>query len=151
MPKLLPVYAVPHRSFYTQTALAAVSACARQAGEGVTFPLDLSRPPSELYMKSRFDQNGSGIWLFSDYVWCQKENLANGRKVKEWDPAGLVIHGGPQAPQYPHAAQPFFDANPHIDIIVRGEGELTMRALAEALPADGDRWQALAGIEGITY
>jgi radical SAM superfamily enzyme YgiQ (UPF0313 family) len=65
------------------------------------------------------------------------------KAVKGWNPECVVVMGGP------HAS--FEDLstlkNPFVDVVVRGEGELTIRELCESLQED----ESLANVSGVTY
>lgn len=77
--------------------------------------------------------------LFSDFMWSMQHNLGVSAEVKRLVPKSLTVHGGPHAPKYVGDAERFFDDHPHVDVIVRGEGELTVAALLEAIDGDLDR------------
>ena len=98
------------------------------------------------------------VFLFSNYVWNVEQNQALSRRVKE---AGdhLTIHGGPSVPRYDDDRADFLAANPHVDVLVHGEGEATFRELLERLTdlvADSGGLEparvaaALAGTPGTT-
>lgn len=100
-----------------------------------------------------------GVFLFSNYVWSTVENLDISAKVKARQPRSVTVHGGPDTPKYPADAEAFFAANPHVDVTVRGEGELTTAELLAALvdvfdraPADGPLdLSPLADVPGLSY
>lgn len=98
---------------------------------------------------------GPGIWLFSDYLWNWRSNLRFSRLLKELNPKNLTIHGGPSVPKYEGAFQDFWRANPHVDIAVRGEGELTVTAVLLSLlqAREWHRLEAdlLSEVPGITF
>jgi len=100
-------------------------------------------------MQALFRRFGPGVWLFSNYMWSYEHNRRLSTAVKAADPRNITIHGGPSAPKYEAACARFMQANPHVDIVVRGEGETTLVELLGAL-ASGDR-EALASVAGITY
>lgn len=98
---------------------------------------------------------GPGIWLFSDYCWNIDDHLNLSARLKWIDPANITIHGGPQAPGYPQALARFMADNPHVDIVVHGEGEITaaelLEKLAENRGAPGRRFDGLDRVAGLSY
>ncbi|MEZ4729303.1 MAG: radical SAM protein [Caldilineaceae bacterium] len=95
---------------------------------------------------------GPGVWLFSDYVWSTAHNAEIAQGVKALDARNLTIHGGPNIPKRPEAGQTFMLENPHVDILVRNEGEATVAELLAQVASQGEQWrQGLEKIEGITF
>src|SRR5690606_12718518 len=74
-----------------------------------------------------------GIFLFSNYVWSHEQNLRVSARLKEQSPGSVMIHGGPDSPKYPGDVERYFEANPHIDVVVHGEGEATTAEVLDAL------------------
>ena len=95
------------------------------------------------------------IFLFSNYLWSHARCIAISEAVKARNPACITIHGGPDTPKYEGDARAYFAAHPHVDITIRGEGEITAaETLAALAPIVGDPkpdLSVLAGIPGITY
>ena len=94
------------------------------------------------------------VVLFSDYMWSIHQNLEVSAEVKRLAPGSLTVHGGPHAPKYEADAERFFAEHPHVDVIVRGEGELTVAALLEALGGEvgaEDLADRLTDVAGITF
>lgn len=73
------------------------------------------------------------VLLFSNYLWNHKANLELSRLAKALDPDCITIHGGPDAPAYPDDARELLRAHPHVDYLVVGEGEETLKELLLAL------------------
>jgi radical SAM superfamily enzyme YgiQ (UPF0313 family) len=97
------------------------------------------------------------IYLFSNYRWCHAQNLEISRYVKERSPGSITIHGGPDTPQYDAEAEEYLRDNPHVDVVVRGEGEVTFHELLEAIaatwdggPLDLDRLSTVPGLHFLT-
>lgn len=95
------------------------------------------------------------VYLFSNYRWNHAQNLEISRYVKERSPESITIHGGPDSPQYPAEAEAYLRDNPHIDLVVRGEGEVTFHETMEVIaatwqggPLDADR---LAQVPGLIF
>lgn len=82
---------------------------------------------------------------FSVYVWNLSHSLSVARIAKERFPQVLVVMGGPSIPRYPEDVQRFFIHHPYVDVLVRGEGEVTF---AEVLLArlEGRSFRDVAGI-----
>ena len=98
---------------------------------------------------------GPGVWLFSSFVWSVDRMLAVSGAIKAVDARNLTIHGGPSTPSYEGACGEFLGRHPHIDVAVRGEGELTLTAVLRHLAGrwgsgDDGRYD-LEGVRGVTY
>jgi hypothetical protein len=96
------------------------------------------------------------IFLFTDYLWSHGQNLEISKAVKERSPGSLTIHGGPDCPSYEADVEEYFAANPHVDVAVHGEGEVTTAELLAALPdgVPGDApldLRPLAGVPGLSF
>ncbi len=67
----------------------------------------------------------------------------------------MTIHGGPSVPKYWDACERFLREEDHIDIAVRGEGEITAAELLDHVSlalADGKPWrEGIDAIDGLTY
>ena len=98
---------------------------------------------------------GKGIWLFSNYSWSSEKCLTVSRWIKQADPGHITVHGGPSIPAYPSACQAFLRKNSHVDIAVRGEGELTCAQLLEhffSQKEEKKNWQeGLTTLKGISW
>jgi len=100
--------------------------------------------------------NRAAVWLFSNYIWSHRDNLRISASIKTSDGRHLTIHGGPDTPKYEADSREYLIANPHVDIIVHGEGEATivelLKAIADSSPAgtpsqvDPDALRDVAGI-----
>lgn len=95
------------------------------------------------------------IYLFSNYLWSHERCIEVSRRVKELSPGSITVHGGPDTPKYEADGEAYLAAHPHVDVIVRGEGELsateTLAALAGVVGVPEPDLSVLAGVEGITY
>lgn len=91
-----------------------------------------------------------GIMLLSSLVWSIEDNLALATQLKELSPESITIFGGPSAPKYEGDAEDFFDAHPQVDVLVRGEGEITARELLGALGGDLSDLSPLCAVDGLT-
>lgn len=70
------------------------------------------------------------VIAFSCYIWNVERILYIAQSLKKVNPHLTVILGGHEVS---HDAVSVMEQNPHVDFIVRGEGEKPMRALLEAL------------------
>jgi len=84
---------------------------------------------------------------FSVYVWNLSHSLSVARIAKERFPHALVVLGGPSIPRYHEDVMRFFIQHPYVDVLVRGEGEVTF---AELLLARLEG-RSLRGVAGIMY
>ena len=99
----------------------------------------LSRPPKilELTINNRLDfildeifRRSPDILLFSTYIWnvdMVRHLAAEYRKLR---PDALIGAGGPEVS---YESEAFLRQNPAFDLIVRGEGEETVRCLLTAI------------------
>ncbi|MGB3409634.1 MAG: radical SAM protein [Microthrixaceae bacterium] len=87
------------------------------------------------------------VFLFSNYVWSIATNLELSKQVKTLCPGSLIIHGGPSTPKYEADARTFLDRHPEIDVLVNGEGEVTIVEIMERLTSglDPDRLLEIPG------
>jgi radical SAM superfamily enzyme YgiQ (UPF0313 family) len=91
------------------------------------------------------------IFLFSNYVWCHEENLRLSAHVKRLNPANVTIHGGPDTPAYEIDNQRYFRDNPHVDVTVRGEGEVTFAEILQAFDGNLESLEVLKDVPGLSY
>jgi radical SAM superfamily enzyme YgiQ (UPF0313 family) len=93
-----------------------------------------------------------GIFIFSNYLWNVEENLALSAAVKAANPLNITIHGGPSTPSYERDNETFFAEYSHIDITVRGEGELTFADILDKLdPHQPIDLTVLKAVPGISF
>jgi radical SAM superfamily enzyme YgiQ (UPF0313 family) len=83
--------------------------------------------------QDRILDRGPAVLLFSNYLWSHVENLRTSERAKRLSPGSVTIHGGPDTPKYEGEVERYFRANPHVDITVRGEGEVTFAEILGAL------------------
>ena len=70
------------------------------------------------------------------------------RRARRARPEALTVTGGPHASM---AAEDSLTHLPELDVVVRGEGEITTVDLCRKVEGAADRGAALAGIPGISY
>ena len=123
--------------------LLAIGSVLKRAGHQVKI-LDLrisNSPDEELdsVMKS-FKPQVVGIGVMT--IEC-KYGFIDAAKVKEIDPEVTIVFGGPHCSHEPQ----FILNNPNVDLMVSGEGDLTIVELIDALEQDGD----IENVRGIAY
>jgi radical SAM superfamily enzyme YgiQ (UPF0313 family) len=149
----VPIYFVTHHVDHLPLALGMLRAALMAHRDGAllthyqALPIVAMEPKD---LQSLFQRFGPGIWLFSNYMWSYEYNQRISRLVKSADRRNLTVHGGPSAPKYEAACREFLQAEPHVDIVVRGEGEATLCELLETL-ASPQGWAGLDGVAGLTF
>lgn len=93
-----------------------------------------------------------GVFIFSNYIWTVEANLALSAAVKAVNPANITIHGGPSTPSYEKDCGQFLADNPHVDVCVRGEGELTFSEILDKIDIEAsDGLAELRNVDGLTF
>ncbi len=93
-----------------------------------------------------------GIFIFSNYVWNVADNLALSAAAKAINPLNVTIHGGPSTPSYERDCEEFFAEHTHVDIAVRGEGELTFADILDTLDlSTSTSLEVLRGVPGLSF
>jgi len=87
------------------------------------------------------------IVAFAAYVWNFRASLNLARIVRQRFPHTKIVFGGYSIPKDPLRMADFFLQNPHVDILVHNEGEVTFSHLLEALAEK----QSLVKVNGITF
>ncbi|MBL8774592.1 MAG: B12-binding domain-containing radical SAM protein [Acidimicrobiales bacterium] len=150
----VPVHAVWQERVGPVLALGMLTAAARAwDGGALAGRYLIGRPETaEACLASLADGTGPAVLLCSNYVWSLEDNLDLARRAKALRPELVVIHGGPSTPSYDGDARAFLSAHGDVaHVLVRGEGEVTLCRLLEALttslPAlDGDRLRSIPGL-----
>ena len=91
------------------------------------------------------------VIVFSVYIWNVEETLIIAKNIKKVAPHIKIVFGGPEVT---FESERFLEEHPSIDVIVRGEGEVSVRELIETLNdhmLKGDDTVELSGLKGITY
>ena len=84
----------------------------------------------------------SDIVGFSTYVWNKKYNYVLAKKLREVNPDVKIIFGGPEPP----ITDPkFFEKFPFIDIMVKQEGEMSLKSVLESI----DNIEDLKSVSGL--
>jgi radical SAM superfamily enzyme YgiQ (UPF0313 family) len=149
------VQVVPVNTYYgtTPASLGIVMAYAMEY-EGGRLRESYDFIPMFLTDESRIVERArtTGIFIFSNYLWNVKENLELSAAVKAVNPLNITIHGGPSTPSYERDCEMFFAEHPHVDIAVRGEGELTFADLLDKLNRhNATDLEVLKAVPGLSY
>lgn len=149
----VPIYFVTHHVDHLPLALGMLRAnlMAHDDGRLLTHFQPLPIVSQDVAgLQALFRRFGPGVWMFSNYMWSFNYNRQVSALVKAASADNLTVHGGPSAPKYEAACERFLRGNPSVDIVVRGEGEVTMVDLLSTL-AGGMGRAALVGVAGITF
>ena len=84
----------------------------------------------------------SDVAAFSAYVWNKNYNYALAKQFKEQNPNAFIIFGGPEMPI---TKKDIFERYPFIDVVVKGEGEITFKNLLERL-AENQSYEDIPGL-----
>ncbi|MBT6691315.1 radical SAM protein [Candidatus Parcubacteria bacterium] len=84
------------------------------------------------------------VLAFSSSLWNHELNLAVAKAARIMHPDALIIFGGAHVP---HDAERFLTANPFIDVVVRGEGEVTFAKVLNAHLMGRD----FSSVKGVSY
>jgi len=156
----IPVYFTPHMENHYPLALGMIAASITAFNDGELLERFQLLPISYLTPQELFSgphrKFGSGVWLFSNYMWSLEINLKISAMLKSVDPNGLTLHGGPSTPGYPGACADFMRKNPSVDIAVHGEGEVSAVEILQCVDRGPDgRIQYDAGrlrtVSGLTF
>ena len=154
----IPVYFTPHMENHYPLALGMIAAAIADFDDGALLKRFQLLPISFLTPNELFSgphrKFGTGIWLFSNYVWSLDINLKISTMLKTRDQNSLALHGGPSTPGYPKACADFMSNNPSVDIAVHGEGEVSAVEILQCvqrnaegrLQYDAERLSAVTGL-----
>lgn len=154
-PDAVPVLA-PWDDVHLPLGLSMVAALARERVGGADGRFRIGRPtPSAEVLAELAAGSGPAVLLCSDYQWTLDRNLDLARTARAARPGLVVVHGGPSAPKYEgDAARLFADHGDAVDVLVRGEGEVTLAEVLAALVWDDEGrpdLAALADVPGVTF
>ncbi len=151
------VYCVYERPHHSPMALGMVVSYAKAYRNGLlneSYEFDPTFYFTTTSLLQAIQRSGPGIVLFSHYLWNSEGFLAVSEGVKRLVPECITVHGGPSVPKYDYACAAFMAKHPHVDIAVRGEGEVTLADLLDQLASvpRGTDWRpAIADVRGITF
>ncbi|MBL8778015.1 MAG: B12-binding domain-containing radical SAM protein [Acidimicrobiales bacterium] len=151
-----PVYAVWQVEIGPLLSLGMLTAAARaHDGGSLEEHFEIRRPEDPAsFLEDLRGRSGPAVLLLSNYVWSIDHNLALAAEAKAINPDLVIVHGGPSTPKYADDCVRYFGEHaPLVDVTVRGEGEVTLPAILEALaPSLPEIDLALmAGVEGLSY
>ncbi len=156
----IPVYFVPHTADHFPLALGVIYSALENHSNGDLLEKFILIPITFLKAQDMLDgpykKFGSGIWLFSNYMWSLELNLQICHAIKAHDNSNLTIHGGPSTPEYKQASEDFLKTYPSVDVMVHGEGEVTITEVFAQLDRSetgqvGYDQDLLSEVEGITF
>ena len=156
----IPVYFVPHMENHLPLALGIIFSALKNHDKGALserfqlIPITYLDPSD--FLKGPYRKFGTGVWLFSNYMWSLDVNLQISEVVKRHDQHNLTIHGGPSTPQYQGASEAFMTAQASVDVCVHGEGEVAITEVFEhisktAMGQIAIQPEQLAGVAGLTF
>ena len=73
------------------------------------------------------------VVAFSTYIWNKSYNYALAKRIKEHNPKCVIIFGGPEVPI---TKRDIFERYPFMDVVAKGEGEITFKNLLECIADD---------------
>ncbi len=156
----IPIYFTPHMENHYPLALGMIAAAIADFDDGALLKRFQLLPisfltPKELF-RGPYRKFGTGIWLFSNYLWSLDINLKISNMLKARDRNSLTLHGGPSTPGYPKACADFMHKNPSVDIAVHGEGEVSVVEILQCVqrsPAGKVQYDAerLSAVTGLTF
>jgi radical SAM superfamily enzyme YgiQ (UPF0313 family) len=103
-------------------------------------------------VRDAVQRHGPGVVFFSDYAWSLRDHLRISKALKEASPEFVTVHGGPSIPASEAASTRFLTEHGHVDVAVRGEGEMTAAEILKVLapfrgsPAGLHRLRDVAGL-----
>lgn len=89
------------------------------------------------------DIKNNDVVGFSCYIWNWRYNQGLAKRLKELNPNILIVFGGPQVPV---EREDLFDDLPFVDIVVKTEGEITLRNIL-ACYARNEPYSTVPGIK----
>lgn len=79
------------------------------------------------------------VWLLSYYSWTSASNAALAAAIRQADPTAVIVAGGPDIPRDPRHLAAALRRRPQLDVVVHGEGELTLLDLLAQVNSAGLR------------
>ena len=156
----IPVYFTPHLENHYPLALGMIAAAIKDFEDGDLLNRFQLLPISFLTPQELFTgphkKFGTGIWLFSNYIWSLDINLKISAMLKSRDPNALTLHGGPSTPEYPKACADFMQKHPSVDIAVHGEGEVSVVEILQCIQRNPNGritydTERLSTVTGLTF
>ena len=150
----IPVYALWHQVHGPQLGIGMVTAAARVHDRGsLTSTYEIRRP--ELLPAIRDDlacRSGPAVLLLSNYLWTIEDNLEAASELVAQEPRLVVVHGGPSTPRYEGDVERYFaDHGSLAQILVRGEGEVTIGEVLATVASGAIDAARLREVEGVAF
>ena len=121
-------------------ALGMVMAHARnRLGHDPAFDLEPRFATSVADVERITAEPGRHVLLYSDYVWSYDANVAASRHIKAARRDVINVHGGANIPSYAEACEAFLQRHPHVDFVIKGEGETALVDLLTAIASGTDK------------
>lgn len=129
----IPIYCIHPTPQWAPLALGLILGYAQEHLDPAHFDTHPRFASNSEALDALIQVHGPGICLFSNYMWTRQANLEISRHVKRHWPECLIIHGGPDTPAYVETCKTFLQTHPEVDLIVYGEGEITVTELLQYL------------------
>jgi len=100
-------------------------------------------PEKKEILISKLARKNPDIILFSCYLWSTKQMLELGSILKKKSNVKIILGG----PAVTYDAEVVLEKNPSVDVIIRGEAEITFVELLKELMKNG----SLQNVDGITF
>lgn len=142
----IPIYCIHPTPQWAPLALGLILGYAQEHLDPARFDTQPRFASSASELLALMEVHGPGICLFSNYMWTRPANLEISRQVKAQWPSSLTIHGGPDTPAYFETCKTFLMKHPEVDLIVHGEGEITVTELLLQLSQKPDLPEDIAGL-----
>ncbi len=98
-------------------------------------------------LRKKLEEKGSGIFLFSTYLWNVNNHIEESLFIKDHYKDALIIFGGPYIPRDEPMAKKYILDHDYIDILIHGEGEDAALNIIKSYLSHKD----YGNIHGITY
>ncbi len=122
-----------HLSLAPFCLLAGINAFAKEKVEGAVVEATVNEPLEGVC--ERILEGKPSLLCLSVYIWNRRESEALIRLIKARDPSLFIAVGGPEVS---YAAEEFLKENEGADAVLRGEGELPVARLCDALSRGED-------------
>lgn len=122
---------VAQNSSYTHTnaAVRILAHCLEKAGHGTAVvETTTGERGGVISLCERLCKENGDIYAFSVYIWNRSEQLLAAETIKKLIPSCTIVLGGPEVS---FEDEDFFENNPYVDYVIRGEGERAIVDIAD--------------------